>query len=96
MDARVIGEPGRQFGGGFALRTHTKIESLQTFISPDTVINMHDQVARIEAARFGDEVCGLALSTRRGEAVAGAYAALCSGAYYSGEAQARRVIKTLG
>lgn len=31
-----------------------------------------------------------------GEAVAGAYAALCSGAYFSGEAQARRAMKVLG
>lgn len=31
-----------------------------------------------------------------GEAVAGPYAALCSGAYYSGEAQARRLEKVLG
>ena len=30
-----------------------------------------------------------------GEAVAGPYAALCSGAYYSGEAQAKAVLKVL-
>ena len=31
-----------------------------------------------------------------GEAVAGPYAALCSGAYYSGQAQAEAVIRALG
>lgn len=31
-----------------------------------------------------------------GEAVAGPYAALCSGAYYSGQAQGEAVIKALG
>ena len=51
------------------MRRAGQVQRLQADITPDPMIDVHDQIAGIERSRVGDEVRGLSLAPRPGQTV---------------------------